>query len=102
MPLRSYVAARRLQERCIAEVAGIWSGIDVLLTPAAVGEAPPGLEKTGDPVFNSIWTTLHLPCVVVPVSHGPAGLPLAVQLVGPRHGDAATLLAAHWVHEALT
>lgn len=102
MPLADYLDARRLQDRCVAEVEGLWDEVDILLTPAAIGEAPPGLELTGDPVFNAIWTTLLLPCVVVPVGTGPTGLPLAVQVVGPRHADAATLGAAEWVHRALT
>ncbi|MEX2643120.1 MAG: amidase [Acetobacterales bacterium] len=96
-----YLAARKTQERCIAEAAGIWSDVDILLTPAAQGEAPKGLQATGDPMFSTIWTTLHLPCVVLPVAKGPTGLPLAVQVVGPRHADAAMLTAAHWVHRAL-
>ncbi len=98
-----YLAARQVQEACIAQVGDLWgaSGVDVLLTPSAMGEAPEGLDGTGDPVFNTLWTTLHLPCITMPVATGPKGLPLGVQVVGPRHGDAAMLTAAHWVHQAL-
>jgi Asp-tRNA(Asn)/Glu-tRNA(Gln) amidotransferase A subunit family amidase len=76
-------------------------GLDVLVTPAAPGEAPHGLSWTGDPAFNLIWTALHVPCVTVPVGFGPQGLPLGIQIVG-RHGDdRATLAWAQWVAAAL-
>ena len=31
-------------------------GLDALVTPSAPGQAPAGLEWTGDPAFNLIWT----------------------------------------------
>src|SRR5262249_12869042 len=37
---------------------GALMGLDVLVTPSAPGEAPPGLSWTGDPAFNFIWTSL--------------------------------------------
>ena len=57
-------------------------GLDVLVTPSAPGEAPAGLDWTGDPAFNFIWTSLHVPCVTVPAGSGPNGLPLGIQIVG--------------------
>ncbi len=76
--------------------------LDVLLTPAAPGEAPAGLAWTGDPIFNYLWTSLHVPCVTVPAGVGPAGLPLGVQIVGRRGEDRATLAWAQWVAAALS
>ena len=77
------------------------AGLDVLVTPSAPGEAPNGLEWTGDPAFNFIWTSLHVPCVTVPVGMGPNGLPLGIQLVGRRGDDRAVLSWARWVEAAL-
>jgi Asp-tRNA(Asn)/Glu-tRNA(Gln) amidotransferase A subunit family amidase len=75
--------------------------LDVLVTPAAPGEAPKGLAWTGDPAFNSIWTSLHVPCVTVPAGTGPNTLPLGIQIVG-RHGDDKAVLAwARWVEAAI-
>ncbi len=87
-------AARRAFPAAAADV-------DVLLTPSAPGEAPEGLGWTGEPMFNALWTGLHLPCVTVPAGMGPAGLPLGLQVVGRAGEDAAALAAAHWVGAAL-
>ncbi len=73
----------------------------MLLTPSAAGEAPVGLQSTGDPRFNSIWTLAWTPCVTLPAGTGPAGLPLGIQLVGRRFGDEALLDAASWVEAHL-
>ncbi|MBW4091359.1 MAG: amidase [Proteobacteria bacterium] len=76
-------------------------GLDVLLTPSAPGEAPLGLEWTGDPAFNLLWTSLGVPCVTVPAGVGPGGLPLGVQIVGRVGEDRAVLAAAAWVAAAI-
>jgi Asp-tRNA(Asn)/Glu-tRNA(Gln) amidotransferase A subunit family amidase len=72
---------------------------DAILTPAAAGTAPEGLESTGDPMFNSVWTLCGMPAVTVPLMRGANGLPLGVQLVGPRHGDGRLLRTARWLVE---
>jgi len=76
-------------------------GFDAVLTPAAPGEAPRGLDWTGDPAFNALWTLLHGPCITVPAGTGPRGLPLGVQLAGRIGEDAALLAWAEWVRAAL-
>ncbi len=75
--------------------------LDVLLTPSAPGEAPKGLDWTGEPAFNSIWTSLHVPCVTVPAGTGPNGLPLGIQIVGRQGDDKAVLAWARWVEAAI-
>jgi Asp-tRNA(Asn)/Glu-tRNA(Gln) amidotransferase A subunit family amidase len=70
---------------------------DAILTPAALGTAPKGLESTGDPVFCALWTLLGMPAVSLPLMQGSNGLPLGVQLVGPREGDARLLRTARWL-----
>ncbi|MEQ8584921.1 MAG: amidase [Thalassobaculaceae bacterium] len=66
---------------------GHYRGFDAVLTFGATGEADAGLDGTGDSVFNSLWTLLHLPVIGVPAGDGPTGLPIGIQLVGFRHGD---------------
>jgi Asp-tRNA(Asn)/Glu-tRNA(Gln) amidotransferase A subunit family amidase len=74
---------------------------DAILTPAAEGTAPAGLESTGEPTFCTLWTLLGLPAVSVPLLQGANGLPLGVQLVGPRHGDGRLLRTARWLAESV-
>ena len=61
--------------------------LDVIVTPSTCGEAPVGLESTGDAVMNSMWTLLHVPCLAIPVIKGPNGCPVGIQIVGPRFSD---------------
>ena len=74
---------------------------DVILAPAAPGEAPKGLHATGDALFSRAWTLLHAPCISIPFGRGPAGLPMAVQLVGRRNDNSAFLEAARWIQSVL-
>ena len=76
-------------------------GLDALVTPSAPGQAPAGLEWTGDPVFNLIWTSLHVPCVTVPAGAGPDGLPLGIQIVTRQGEDRQALAWAQWVAAAI-
>ncbi len=75
------------------------AGWDAVITLAAPDEAPPGLDWTGDPACNALWTALHGPCVALPAGRGPGGLPLALQVVG--WDDLAVLKAAAWLEGAL-
>lgn len=95
------IAARNIFKRSQREFPATMEGLDILVTPAAPGEAPQGLEWTGDPAFNLIWTSLHVPCVTVPAGHGPNGLPLGIQIVGCQGDDKAVLAWAQWVATAL-
>ncbi len=94
-------AARGVMTQLQSNFAAVMDDIDVLLTPSAQGEAPHGLEWTGDPVFNATWTALHVPCITIPVGTGPAGLPLGLQVVGVRNADRATLAWAQWIASVL-
>ena len=70
---------------------------DAILTPAATGAAPRGLSSTGDPVFCTLWTLCGMPAISLPLLQNASGLPLGVQLVGPRDGDARLLRTARWL-----
>jgi Asp-tRNA(Asn)/Glu-tRNA(Gln) amidotransferase A subunit family amidase len=75
---------------------------DALLTPATFGTAPKGLESTGDPAFCSTWTLVGVPTLSLPLMQGANGLPLGVQLVGARDGDARLLRTGRWLMEQVT
>lgn len=76
--------------------ADIFDRCDAIVTPAAPGTAPKGLDSTGDPSFCTLWTLCGMPALNLPLMQGSNGLPLGVQLVGPRHGDARLLRTARW------
>ncbi|MGB9148907.1 MAG: amidase family protein, partial [Burkholderiales bacterium] len=97
----TYDKAQATGAKCRALLRHIFRDYDVLLTPSTPGEAPQGLESTGNPVFNSNWTFLHTPAITLPVGAGPGNLPLGVQLVGRMHDDVRLLSAAGWVEQQL-
>ena len=96
-----YEAGLARTSRSRTRMADIFREFDVLLAPSAPGEAPRGLERTGDPVFGLMWTLMLLPCMTLPCGTGPNGLPLGIQLVAPRGADPALFLAAEWACRAL-
>ena len=79
----------------------IFERCDAILTPAAPGTAPKGLEATGDPSFCSLWTRAGMPAISLPLMQGENGLPIGVQLVGPRGADARLLRTARWLTNAV-
>lgn len=72
---------------------------EAILTPATAGTAPPGLDSTGSPAFCTFWTLCGMPAITLPLMRGANGLPLGVQLVGSRGGDARLLRTARWLVE---
>ncbi|MEO8303181.1 MAG: amidase [Betaproteobacteria bacterium] len=97
---RQYGSARSLAGICRAMLPEAFDGVDVLLAPSTQGEAPAGVA-TGDPLFNRIWSLLHVPVVHVPFGHGPHGLPVGVTVAGRIGADRTTLRSADWIHAHL-
>jgi len=92
-----YIRALGLAEAQGQALERLLGHYDAILTPAATGEAPKGLESTGKPVFNGMWTLLGVPCVSAPLLKGANGLPIGVQVVGRRGDDASVLRSARWL-----
>jgi Asp-tRNA(Asn)/Glu-tRNA(Gln) amidotransferase A subunit family amidase len=81
-------------------LAEVFAKYDAILCLASAGPAPEGLDWTGDPVFNSFWTYAGNPCVTLPLLE-VRGLPMGVQLTGPRGGDGPLLRTAQWLSKAV-
>lgn len=98
---------RRLQERW----AAYFTGVDVLVTPAAPTAAVPDQADVPVPERyitvdgrrrgyweQTTWLNLaglaHLPAATVPLGTTREGLPLGVQLIGPHLGDRTVLRVA--------
>ena len=97
-----YREARSFAERCRAAIDGIMGDRDVLLVPAAAGEAPIGLNATGNAAFCTIWTTMHVPAMTLPLFRGPNGLPVGAQFVARRNDDRKLMAACRWVMRQAT
>jgi Asp-tRNA(Asn)/Glu-tRNA(Gln) amidotransferase A subunit family amidase len=63
------------------------NGLDMWISPSAVGPAPEGLDGTGDPVMNLPWTHAGLPTLSVPAGANSTGLPLGLQLAARWYDD---------------
>ena len=96
-----YDEARGIASRARAALDGVFDDVDVLLTFSAPGAAPKGLDWTGDPSFNRLWTLMGVPCVNVPAYVADGGLPVGVQVIARFGNDAGALEAARFVEKAL-
>jgi len=96
-----YLHALAQVPRLEAGFSSLFDEFDAILTPSAPGTAPAGLDSTGDPAFATLWTLCGMPAITLPLFTGANGLPIGVQLVGPRGGDARLLRTAQWLLDAV-
>jgi amidase len=113
-----WLGANERRHRIEREWESVFADVDVLLTPvtpvAAIPhdtERPMGertVEVNGAPadyltqlVWAGLATMPRLPATVVPAGRTAGGLPVGLQLVGPRYGDRVTLRAAGWAESVL-
>jgi Asp-tRNA(Asn)/Glu-tRNA(Gln) amidotransferase A subunit family amidase len=97
----AYLHARATQERLRAALPHELSGFDAVLTLPAFGEAPEGLDYTGDAEYCAPWTMIGAPAVSLPAGFGRRGLPLGIQVVGSYRQDLHLLRVAKWIEGAL-
>jgi aspartyl-tRNA(Asn)/glutamyl-tRNA(Gln) amidotransferase subunit A len=102
-----YVRACRIREAVRRELDELLREIDALILPVAPCEAPrvdtgTSLLNGREVSFGGVGVLMRgpinvtgLPAVAVPIGFGEAGLPLAMQLVGPRWGEAKILRIVH-------
>jgi len=89
-----YLRARRLRRHYQRELTRLFETFDILLTPAAPGPAPAGIEATGSAVMNGPWTLADFPTMTIPYGLAANGLPLGVQISGPPLAEGALIEAA--------
>lgn len=95
--------ARALRARWRADLRGIFSAVDVLLSPALpcrvphVGEDPVCVAGRMQPLVAAMtrlanpWNLAGVPAGVVPFARDADGGPVAVQVIGPEGGEAVVL-----------
>ncbi|MFW6228137.1 MAG: amidase [Alkalispirochaeta sp.] len=105
----TYESARRGQEELRKRLGAAIErhGATVWISPATPGEAPKGIDSTGDPVMNLPWTYAGVPTVSIPVDRlphgmGPHGLPLGVQLAAPFENDETLIYHATLIEAVFT
>jgi amidase len=97
-----YRDAREHADLCRQLLAPIFERYDVLFCPVATGEAPIGLDDTGNSSLCSLWTLMHVPAMNLPLFKGTNGLPIGAQVVARRNDDRKLFSAARWVYQRLT
>jgi Asp-tRNA(Asn)/Glu-tRNA(Gln) amidotransferase A subunit family amidase len=96
-----YVAAWRRIEECRALLPAVFEGLDVLLLPCVTGVAPKGLESTGDPSMQAMWTALHTPTMTLPTHRGPNNMPVGIQIAAQRYDDERLFAIAGWIWDKI-
>ncbi|MGJ5203882.1 amidase [Bradyrhizobium sp. HKCCYLR20261] len=92
-----YLTAKAAQAARQTALAGELAGFDAVLTLPAFGEAPHGIDWTGDAEYCAPWTFVGAPAVALPAGFGKNGLPLGVQIAGTYRNDLHVLRVAKWV-----
>jgi len=96
-----YDAARVVTLKARAALSEILKDVDVLLALSAPGVPPAGLDSTGDPRYNQLWTLMGSPCVNVPAYVADGNLPVGVQTIADFGDDAKAIAAARFLERAL-
>jgi len=73
---------------------------DAILSPAAPGAAPAGLDTTGDPACCTLWSLLGFPAITIPAGLA-GGMPVGLQLAATCGNDNALLATAAWCEARL-
>jgi Asp-tRNA(Asn)/Glu-tRNA(Gln) amidotransferase A subunit family amidase len=101
IPAGDYDAAQKIAAKARAALTEILGEVDVLLALSAPGAPPKGLDSTGDPTFNRLWTLMGTPCVNVPAVVVDGNLPIGVQIIADYGDDAKALAGARFLEHAL-
>ena len=96
-----YKNSMKVLSKARLEMDRLFESFDLFLSPALSGEAPIGLTEVRTATFARLWTQMYTPSVCVPISEGPNGLPVCVQMIGSRNSDQQTLANAKQVDDQL-
>jgi amidase len=96
-----YVRAKHAQQALIRAFAAIMAPYDAALTAPALGEAPRGLDDTGDAMFCTPASVLGAPAISIPAGESGNHLPLGIQLLNRWGDDRRLLETSLWVERAI-
>lgn len=97
----TYIEAVRVCTEFGDSVAHVFKDVDILATPTKSTTAPKMaldgtlLEPLGGDNFRGIFNYSGVPAMSIPCGFDDRGLPVGLQIVGPRLGDVTVLAAGH-------
>lgn len=98
---RDAAAALELLAQARARIEAAVGDADLVIGPPVRTVAPAGIGGTGDAGLIIPWTYAGTPMAVLPTGLSPAGMPLAVMLMGRRGRDRRAMADALTVSAAL-
>ena len=96
-----YIHARLRREELNRALDPLFADYDALLALSATGPAPKGLETTGNPIFNGLWTYLGVPALNMPHLQVD-GMPMGFQIIARRFDDARVLRIGKWLDRQIS
>jgi len=111
IPASAYIAARRELDQLRRQADRAFSTVDLLISPTTViapitieaGAADPPLPPDGTPVeFRNthMFDVLGLPAISIPCGFTRDGMPVGLQIAGPRFAESRVLALAHGYQQA--
>ena len=101
VPAVTYLQAQRIRRRFRRDMEAAIKGFDLILTPSTTSPAPRDLTTTGDPMFQSPWTTCGFPTITIPSGLSESGLPLGIQLAAAPFAEETLFAAGRWCEQNL-
>ncbi len=101
IPTGDIANAWRVVNTCRMAFAGLFAPGELILTPSVPDEPSRDLADLGDGIFSRTWMMLDAPCLHLPLTTGPNGMPLGLQLVAPDRDEDALLAVARWIARVL-
>lgn len=101
VPATEYNLSLSKMNEYSAYLDDLFDEYEAILTPSTLGAAPAGLDSTGSPKMNTIWTACGNPVINLPLLQNLDGLPVGVQIVGGKGDDARLFRTSRWLLEFL-
>jgi aspartyl-tRNA(Asn)/glutamyl-tRNA(Gln) amidotransferase subunit A len=107
VPVPIYIDTRRRMSVARNTIADVFSKVDVIVTPTTIVGPPTIADALAQPKSELVlirntspFNVLGIPTISVPCGFTRTGLPIGLQISGPRLGEAAMLALANGYEQA--